>query len=58
MVLSDLLQSCSNKSCTITKQGGYITIVADLLEQLCDKSDNIKKPSSLLTACSKVGENL
>jgi hypothetical protein len=59
MALSDLLQSCSNKSDTVminknvTRLNGWwhkvVTIllyhdcIADLLEQPCNKSDNINK---------------
>jgi hypothetical protein len=54
MALSDLLQGCSNKSDTVTikqecykvddtrlLQYCYIMTVSDLLEQPCNKPDNI-----------------
>ena len=44
MALSDLLQGCSNKP----DQYCYIMTVSDLLEQPCNKSDNINK---VVTSC-------
>jgi hypothetical protein len=52
MTLSDLLQGCSNKSDTVmmnknvtrlTTQGCNNTAILDLLEQPCNKPDNINK---------------
>ena len=60
-LLSDLLQGCSNKAVTITilqycynlvlstlQHSCYIMTVSDLLEQSCNKSDNVIR---LVTSC-------
>jgi hypothetical protein len=68
LILSDLLQGCSNKSDTVYIQqycynlgsstlwhSCYIMTVSDLLEQPCNKSDNAIK---LVASCYRLVPNL